>query len=245
MKGIPRKKLNKSGFGCLGLYLAVLIFSVSCTKYKSSGEGDILYKDNNITEQRITDNIIFKILKTEEIFKHEIERINEERYLKIYNSTNNELVKVKIPYSRNYDNEIQYNKTKRRMVIQCKPNSPNIFELWFIDGDNGIAKKLLESSFNYSFKIDDDCIFICLDASNNEDVPKIEIFNIQEMKIIKIIKYEPYRYKGMYPVDMSYKEESFIVKLSVDTVDYTTIKIPIYGSEEYQVIESYSWGKNK
>jgi hypothetical protein len=32
-----------------------------------------------------------------------------------------------------------------------------------------------------------------------------------------------------------------MVILSADTVDFTTLEIPIIESEEYRVVESYSW----
>ncbi|GHV58880.1 hypothetical protein AGMMS49579_26490 [Spirochaetia bacterium] len=61
------------------------------------------------------------------------------------------------------------------------------------------------------------------------------------MEKIKTIQYEPYRGKGMCPVKMTYKDNAFTVTLGADTVDFTTIEIPIDDTDDYRVVDSYSW----
>jgi hypothetical protein len=84
-------------------------------------------------------------------------------------------------------------------------------------------------------------VFICCDNPYSVGVPTLCIYNIQTLQKIKEIQYEPYRNKGMYPVKMQFENNAFIVMLSADTVDFTTLEIPIDDSENYRVIDSYSW----
>jgi hypothetical protein len=208
-----------------------------------SGETVVPY-DNSI---RNIQKKNFEPLKSKETLHHEIEVGNAIRHLKIYAVADDivrELLVFPIAYSRNYENEIQYSQSGKRMVFQCKSDSPEVFELWFLDGDNGTAKALFSTLSTYDFKIDDSgellCIYEGIESSQSE-VPILHIYEIAAMQEIKRVVYEPYRNKGMYPVAMSFEDDAFMVILSADTVDFTTLEISIIESEEYRVVESYSW----
>ncbi|GHV58876.1 hypothetical protein AGMMS49579_26480 [Spirochaetia bacterium] len=232
-----------------GSCLVLTIVFIGCLKQQpvkyqneiSSGDITLAVDDNAPKQQAQINELTFESLRNGKMLKHEIEDDNQNVYLIIYDSENIELMRIEVPYSRNYDNMIRYSKSRTYMVIECKPNAPDIFELWLIDGNNGIARKIIRPFRSYLFQIDDECIYICLDDTMGSNAPRVAIRNIKTMELIKTIIYEPYYNKGMYSTEMYYENDAFVVTLSADTVNYTKIEIPINGPEEYQVLESYDW----
>jgi hypothetical protein len=248
--------MNKKIVGlipCLGFCFFIVVIFVGCHKQKTV-EAQITQPDSDDTTLAISDDVLlkepllkeiaFEPLTNDETLKHEIKNDGVNIYLKIFATDNNEreLLFVKTVYSHNYEMEIQYSDSKRSMVFQCMSNSSDLFELWFLDGEDKNAINIFRSPAPYYFKIDTDCKVICLyDNHESVDVPIFHIYDIYANREIKKIQYEPYRYKGMYPVEMNYKDGVFTIMLSADTADYTIIEIPIDGLEEYRVLESHSW----
>jgi hypothetical protein len=211
-----------------------------------TSSNDAMIVDSDIvTHKQQIKSFSFEPISNKEILEHEIWENDDGVYLNIYaasNGDNRELLIFPIAYSRNYEDEIQYSVSRKRMVFGCKPNAPDIFELWFLDGKSKGAIYLMNSIYPYDFKIDDECKIICVyNGYESQDVPILFIYDIDSMQELKRIQYEPYRNKGMYPVEMSYQDGAFSVILSADTVDFTTIEIPVEGPEQYRVVESYSW----
>jgi hypothetical protein len=238
---------------CFGLCFWIIVVFTGCYKQitpvslqpNSSEETGTSVDDNDNSIQNT--NFNFDPLKTDEALKCKIEDNNINVHLRIYvvsGDGEQELFTIPIAYSRNYKNDIQFNQSQRRMVFQCKPYSPELFELWFVDGEDGTIKTLFAESSSYSFKIDDMGELLCFYngiESSQSRVPILHIYEIAAMRDKKKVIYEPYRNKDMYPVEMSFKDNAFTVKLSADTVDFATLEIPADESEEYRVIESYSW----
>jgi hypothetical protein len=231
-----------------GVCLLLAVVFTACTKQQPGNSqietpsGDVpTPADGNASKQQSQiSELTFEPLKNGKTLKHEITKDNEGIYLKIYDSENNELMRIAMFYSDNYDERIRYSKSGTRMVVLCKPNAPDIFELWFIDGSNGIAKKVMRPYKGGFFQIDDDCMYICSEEFVESDVPTVVIFNIQTMERIKTVQYEPYRKKGMYAVKMSFSGNTFKVMLSADTVFFTTLEIPIDNTNDYRVVDSYN-----
>jgi hypothetical protein len=110
-------------------------------------------------------------------------------------------------------------------------------EICYINGIEGYANLFRVADY-HMFEIDDDCRYMCINESS--DVPIVYIYDLQAIKKIKTVLYEPYRGKYMYPIEISFTNNAFKVVLSADTIFFTTIEIPIDNTNEYRVIDSYT-----
>ncbi|GHV95677.1 hypothetical protein AGMMS50293_19970 [Spirochaetia bacterium] len=193
-------------------------------------------------------NIQFERLTGIEVLGYETEDNHDNRYIRIYaiGETKREIAKFPILYSKNDELIFQLNKKRNRIVFIGHSQSPNIDELWYLNGEIGIVKKIFETTSSYDFKIDDAGETICLyDGLESNVIPILHIYDLDTLIEINKVQYEPYRNKGMYPVKMENSGNAFIVKLSADTVDFATLEIPKNGTGEYHVVESYSWEKDQ
>jgi len=168
----------------------------------------------------------------------------------ICSTKNRELfnIKEKIFY-RSYKDQkyfLNENGLFKKMVFVYKNISDNHYNftdgLCFVDGKTGKAQFFIVRSIFFN-KIDTTGSFICI--VDSIEVPIITIYDIKTSNIIKEVSYEPYRGKGMFPQKMDYENGAFIVELGADTVEFSTLKIPINGENNFEVIDSYSLDNKK
>jgi hypothetical protein len=112
----------------------------------------------------------------------------------------------------------------------------------FADGKNGKVKLFSVFTFDV-FGIDNGASYLCIGRSR--EVPTITIYNIETGDELKKVVYEPYRDAAMFPIKINYEDGAFTVYISADTVEFTTLRIPIDGGDDYQVIDSFSFNDKR
>jgi hypothetical protein len=229
------------------LFLIVLFVFIGCNKEENTNQ--VIDANINVEETELAE-ITFEPLGTDEILTHKINIDNEgvetfQMSLKMFASGTEDRELFTLTGWHFSEDEQQYSKNLQRVTfIYSKKTSDSISELWFVDGKKGVAKRLFSSRLACIFRMDDNGKTLCVYDGNEStrlNTPVLYVYETETMREIKKIVYEPYRNQPMYPVEMSFKDNAFTVKLSADTVDFATLKIPVDGSEEYRVIESYSW----
>jgi len=113
----------------------------------------------------------------------------------------------------------------------------------FVDGKNGKVKFF--SVFSLAFEIDNSASYLCIGKGANPGVPTVTIYNIETGEELKKVVYEPYRDVAMFPIKINYEDGAFTVYISADTVEFTTLRIPIDGGDDYQVIDSFSFNDKR
>ena len=107
-----------------------------------------------------------------------------------------------------------------------------------INGNTGNAKIFYISTLYYG--IDNNAKYICV-YDYFFTVPRITIYNLETLRILNRIEYEEYRDKLMYPKEIFYNNNSFLITLSADTAEFAKIRMPIYGINTYYFIEGFSY----
>lgn len=240
-----------------------LFFIVSCNKntanlqYTGDKKGDIEtvlnVTESIIPEKIVNEQITFLPLNSNETLKLYLHKTNSKDDLTTFiicaeGEKKRRLFQVSEIALIPMDNKIQYSKpennvSKHLVFAYFKEglNNTRVEEILAVNGEKGIAQKL-KVPHAADFKISNDGSFLCLDESNS--IPTIGIYDLRTMKQIKSIQYLPYEDRGMYAVEILYEDSSFIVTLSADTVEFTTLKIPINDIKPYDVIDSYEFEEN-
>jgi len=131
----------------------------------------------------------------------------------------------------------------KRLIVPYFRFPQHFYELelgfCFVDGKKGKSNFFATSVVDV-FEIDGSASHLCI-GTTKDKAPIVIIYNLETMEEIKKIVYEPYRNKGMYPVQIDYKDGAFIVMISADTDEFTTLKIFITSDNHYEVINSFSY----
>jgi hypothetical protein len=190
----------------------------------------------------------FKPLHADEKIMLEV-KLNELKTENIFNiySVQNDIMEYIFSFPGYFfvhtEGKIQYEYKKdglsKNIVFTYSSKEDRSPVLCFVDGLNGTIKIKKIYLLPDIYIISDDCGFVCVDETLG--VPQIAIYNFSSMEVVKRVIYEPYRGKGMSPVNMTYNDNAFTVTLGADTDDFTIIEIPIDDTDDYRVVDSYSW----
>ena len=99
--------------------------------------------------------------------------------------------------------------------------------LFLIDGKMGTVNTLYHS-INFSFILNDTNSYLCIyDYKLSESLPVIRIYDFPAMNIVKEFTFVELKDKDIYPKNLKFENNSFMIDLMNDGPDFKHVVIPI------------------